>query len=325
METNIGFIVLLSTALFLDILLGDPKCLPHPVVGVGKAINFWESHLYPSTGTINGKRRGVMLSIAVILTACLTACLILALSYYNKYLYFAVQAYGLYAAIAWRSLKDETLPIAIALFRKDISTAQNSLSRVVGRDTKQLDEPGIVRAVVETISENSVDGIFSVIFFALLGYILLGGAGAVIFAWLFKAVSTLDSMVGYDNDRYHYFGWSSAKLDDVLNFIPARIGGLVILASGLCLGYKFSRGVRIFFRDRMKHKSPNSAHGESAYAGLMGIRLGGGAFYNGVFEEKPWLGDDVRAAEAEDILKAHLILDASLALFTLLAMIISMI
>jgi adenosylcobinamide-phosphate synthase len=148
-----------------------------------------------------------------------------------------------------------------------------------------------------------------------LGYALGGTTGAIFAAWFFKGASTLDSMVGYDNEQYHEFGRVSAQLDDGLNFIPARLGGGVVLAAGGCLGYPFFRGLKVFLRDRKKHKSPNSAHGESAFAGLLRVRLGGGGAYGGVFEERPVIGDlDARDPEPFDVLRAHAVLDASVAL-----------
>ena len=311
---------ILGTALFLDILLGDPRGLPHPVVGVGGIVRFWEARLYPKGDEEQDKgRRNSLLFCLVVLatTALCTGLLLLAASPSPKAL-FAAEAWLLYAALAWRSLKDETLPVATALFKGDLGAARLALSRVVGRDTDALDEAGVVRAAVETVAENAVDGVLSVLFFAVLGYAVGGRAGALLCVWIFKAASTLDSMVGYENERYRNFGRASARLDDILNFVPARIGSLVMVLAGACLGYSPLRGLRVLLRDRKKHKSPNSAHGESAFAGLLGIRLGGGAFYGGVFEEKPWLGDAIREPSPEDILKSHALLDASTALFVLL-------
>lgn len=312
------FVCVLGTALLLDILLGDPKGLPHPVVGIGRCVRFWENHLYPRPGQGEGRRRGVLFCAAVLVTVLVIIGLVLSAVSLFPGGPFVAEVYLLYAALAWRSLKDETLPIATALFGGDLEAARSSLSRVVGRDTDRLDVPGVVRAAVETVAENAVDGVLSVLFFVALGYFLGGRAGAVSCAWGFKAASTLDSMVGYENARYGDFGWASARLDDALNFLPARLGGIVIVLAGGCLGYPLFRGLRILLRDRKKHRSPNSAHSESAFAGLMGLRLGGGAFYGNVFVEKPWIGDPLREPMSEDILRSHALLDASVALFILL-------
>jgi adenosylcobinamide-phosphate synthase len=311
----------LIVAVFLDALFGDPKGLPHPVAGIGRVIRFLEKKLYEK----DDKRRvGVLFCGAVLAaTAAVVGLTLLLASFVHPMLYSAAVLYLLYAALAWRSLKDQTLPVAISLFNGDLPRAREALAGVVGRDTQSLDEAGTVRATVETIGESFIDGVFSVLFFAALGHALFGAAGAVVLAWLFKAASTMDSMVGYDDERYRDFGYASAKLDDALNFIPARLGGMVILLAGTCLGYKTMHGWRVFLRDRKKHKSPNSAHGESAFAGLLGIKLGGGASYGGAFEERPEIGDEVKAPEACDILRAHSILDASVALCALILLFLS--
>jgi adenosylcobinamide-phosphate synthase len=298
-------------ALFLDALLGDPKFPPHPATGIGAIIRFWEGRFYSGP---DKRRGGRLLCCSVIATTAALAGLILLFASWNRWLYGLATLYLLYAALAWRSMKDHTLPVALALSTHDLEAARRALSLVVGRDTENLDEKDAVRAAVESLGENFIDGVFSVLFFMTLGYFCGGRAGAVLAAWIFKAASTLDSMVGYDNEDYRDFGRAAARLDDLLNFIPARLGGLIALAAGACRGYPFRRGLDVFLRDRKKHKSPNSAHGESAFAGLLGIRLGGGAFYGGEFEERPEIGDaDFREPEPADILGAHEILDASVA------------
>lgn len=319
-----SFTITLCLALLLDTLLGDPEGLPHPVAGVGRLIGFWEGRLYPAAGTgILKFRRGLIFCGAVLLSTALVIFLALWAVSGSPFLTAAAQVYFLYAALAWRSLKDETLTVALALFRRNLPGARTALARVVGRDTENLSEPAIVRAAVETVAENSVDGVFSVLFFAALGYALQGAVGMVLSVWLFKAASTLDSMVGYDDERYHDFGRASARLDDVLNFIPARVAGLVIILAGVCLGAGLFPPLRVFLRDRKKHRSPNSAHGESAFAGVLSLRLGGGAAYGGKWEPRPWLGDETeREIEPADILRAHKLLDTSVALFALLTLVL---
>ena len=312
----------LCLALLLDLLLGDPPRLPHPVVGVGCLITLWEGWLCPPPQN-RGQAflRGVALwALVVLSTLAAVGALLCGARASGPLFGAAATAYLLCSALAWRSLKDETLPVALALFSGDLPAAREAVSRVVGRDTASLDEAGVVRAAVETVAENSVDGVLSVLFWAALGQALAGEWGMVLFVWIFKAASTMDSMVGYNDERYHDFGRFAARMDDLLNFIPARLGGLVILAAGACLGMDIRGGVRAFLRDRKKHKSPNSAHGESAFAGLLGLSLGGGAEYGGVFEERPWLGDGERTPRPADILRAHKLLDASCALFALLAL-----
>ncbi len=312
------FPTVLCFALLLDVLLGDPHALPHPVVGVGCLIRFWEGRLYPEAGAPRAVVRGAGLCSLVLLSTLAAAAGLLWAAGWDGGLAAVVEVYLLYAALAWRSLKDETMPVALALFRRNLPGARAALSHVVGRDTENLNEPSIVRGAVETVAENSVDGVMSVLFFAALGWAVGEGAGMVLAVWGFKAASTMDSMVGYENARYREFGRAAARLDDALNFIPARLGGLAILAAGACLGMDAGEGMRVFLRDRKKHKSPNSAHGESAFAGLLGLRLGGGALYGGVPESRPCLGDGTRTPEAADVLRAHRLLDAASALFALL-------
>lgn len=220
-----------------------------------------------------------------------------------------VKVYLLYAALAWRDLKDETAPILESLMKNDVKGARLWLVRVVGRDTETLNETEIVRATIETIAENSIDGVMSVMFWAAVGQVIDTNYGACVCVWAFKAASTLDSMVGYES--LGKFGLPSARLDDLLNWIPARLGGIAIVLAG-------GKGLRVFLRDRLKHKSPNSAHGESAFAGVLGVRLGGGAYYGGKFEAREWLNVEGREPEDVDIVRAWRVLDNSCSLFALL-------
>lgn len=224
-----------------------------------------------------------------------------------------IKIYLLYAALAWKDLKYETAPILECLMRHDIINARLFLSRVVGRDTEKLNESEITRAVIETIAENSVDGIMSMLFFAAIGQVINANYGACISVWLFKAASTLDSMIGYES--LGAYGMPSAKLDDALNFLPARIGGLVIIFAGWLMR---RNALHVFMSDRLKHKSPNSAHSESAFAGVLDVRLGGGAFYSGVFEPREYLNADGREPEIFDIIRAWRLLDISCSLFVIL-------
>lgn len=300
-------------ALLLDAFIGDPKRLPHPVKLVGRLIIFYESIFYLQDG---GKITGAAFCASVLATvAAIIALITLAAERAGVLAGTAVNIYLLYAALAFKSLKDESFPIKEALADCDLGSARDSLGRIVGRDTEPLDEHDVVRATVETIAESYIDGIVSVLFWTTSGFFF--GYPAV-FAWFFKAVSTMDSMVGYDNERYRNFGWAAAKLDDILNFIPARLGAVIAILGGALAGMDYRRAWRIFLRDRLCHKSPNSAHGESVFAGLLGIRLGGGAFYGGEWEARPTLGDDTRSPEPCDILSAHRILNVSVALCAVL-------
>lgn len=290
----------------LDEIIGDPASFPHPVKLIGHLISFLKSKLFTDTHSFI---RGLVLCIitlsatglAVYFTLFITDCNII------------IQIYMLYSATAWRDLKDETLPVVFALMNHDIESSRKFLSRVVGRDTDNMNEHEITRAVIETIAENSIDGIMSVMFFAALGYALNHSYGMSLSVWLFKAASTLDSMIGYE--RYHEFGKAGARLDDILNFIPARLGGLIIILAGILTGHDAKSALRVFIHDRKKHKSPNSAHSESAFAGVLSVRLGGGAFYDGKFESRPYINACARDPEIYDVFSAYKLLDVSCALF----------
>lgn len=291
-------------ALLLDCTLGELQLFPHPVVMIGKFITFLHSRLFTGSRDFT---RGLPLCVLTLTVTGLAVALVLMLTGCSVF----VEVYMIYAAIAWRDLKDETVPVLSSLLRHDVNSARAYLSRVVGRDTEPLTEPEIVRAVIETVAENSIDGVMSVMFYAALGQVVAGEAGMCVSVWLFKAASTLDSMTGYES--YGAYGTPGARLDDALNFLPARLGGLVIvIASG-------GRGMRVFLRDRLKHKSPNSAHGESAFSGVLGVRLGGGAYYGGVYESREVLNAGGRECEVMDIVRAWRVLDESCGLFALVA------
>ena len=304
-----NFALVLSIAILTDFILGDPKNFFHPVKLIGHLINFEKRILLTEKKTfINGL-------VLCILTLSITGLFVWFILYVSGNNFF-VDVYLIYSAIAWRDLKDETEIIFYSLLKNDIKKARKFLSYVVGRDTENLNPTEITRAVIETISENSIDGIISVIFFAALGYIFYKENGMILFTWIFKASSTLDSMIGYES--YKKFGYASAKFDDILNFIPARLGGLIIVMSG----GNFRKALKIFLHDRKNHKSPNSAHGESAFAGVLNIKLGGGAFYDGIFEARPSINENARDPEIFDILRAWKLLDIACSLFAFLVMLL---
>ena len=296
------FALILCCAVLLDAVLGDPQNFPHPVVFIGRFIDFWHKRLFTSPRSF---WRGLVLCTSTIMITGFTVWIILYVSGCNM----LVKIYMLYAALAWRDLKDETAPILDCLRKNDLPNTRRFLARVVGRDTMNLTETEISRAAIETIAENSIDGVMSVLFFAGLGQVIDAEYGACVCVWMFKAVSTLDSMVGYE--AFGRYGTPSARLDDAVNFIPARLGGLVIVLAG-------RKGLHVFLSDRLKHKSPNSAHGESAFSGVLGVRLGGGAFYGGIFESREYINHNGRDPQPEDIVTAWKVLDVSCLLFTLL-------
>ena len=216
---------------------------------------------------------------------------------YSPVLAFAVETFMFYQIFAMRSLKEASLQVYDALKSGDLQEARKKLSWIVGRDTAELTDEEVAKAAVETVAENTSDGVIAPLFFMFIG-------GAPL-AFLYKAINTMDSMVGYKNDKYLYFGRCAAKLDDVANFIPARISGLLMVAAAYFLNMDASGSWRIFKRDRRHHLSPNSAMTESAAAGALGIKLGGGHFYFGKWVPKDTIGDEVKKTDAEDIVKMN--------------------
>ena len=227
----------------------------------------------------------------------------------SPWLAFAAEALLCYQLLAAKSLRDESDKVYEALKAGDLPGARRAVSMIVGRDTERLDEAGVAKAAVETVAENASDGVIAPLIFLALGGAPLG--------MLYKAVNTMDSMVGYKNDRYLYFGRAAARLDDALNFLPARIAGVLMCLGGAAAGYDGKNAWRIFRRDRKRHKSPNSAHTEAACAGALQLQLAGPNYYFGQLVDKPTIGDDQRPVEALDILRAGRILYAT-AFFALL-------
>ncbi len=295
------FAIVLTLAIILDEILGDPRNFPHPVRLIGLAINFWHKIFFRHDSFIHG--------LAVVIMTLLTAGLFVYAVLHVTECSIILQVYLLYSAIAWRDLKDETLPVLLSLMTHNLDEARKFLSFVVGRDTETLNDEEISRAVIETVAENSVDGVMSVIFFAALGHFVNDCCGMCLAVWLFKSASTLDSMLGYES--FGRFGTPSARLDDILNFIPARIAGVIIIMAGAFTGCNVREALRVFLSDRLKHKSPNSAHGESAFAGVLGVRLGGGAFYGGEFEPGETLNEGGNVPGVCDIVRAWRVLDVS--------------
>ena len=293
-------------AILLDQALGDPKNFPHPVILIGKIIDFWRKIFLTDTHSFI---QGLAVCIMTLTTTGLLVFIILYISDCN----FLVQVYLLYSALAWRDLKDETAKVVEALMRKNFPEARKYLSFVVGRDTQNLNETEILRALIETIAENSVDGVFSVMFFAIIGQFINASYGMALCVWIFKVASTLDSMIGYET--FHEFGTASARLDDILNFLPARLGGIIIILAGALTFCNVKRAMKVFLNDRLKHKSPNSAYGESAFAGVLDVRLGGGAFYSGKLEPRPSINPEGREPEIVDVTRAWELLDVSCSLF----------
>lgn len=313
------FWTVLLPAVVLDLLLGDPHWMPHPVRWMGRTISALERllrRLFPKTAA---GERGAGIVLALALPALFgggSALMLWGMGRLNPWLSWAVQLWFTYQLLAARSLQTESMAVYYPLKEHDLERARQAVSRIVGRDTQALDETGVAKAAVETVAENTCDGVTAPLIFLFLGGLPAGMA--------YKAVSTLDSMVGYKNDKYRWFGWASARLDDLLNFIPARLSGLFLcLGAALLPGCSGRRAWTIFWRDRKKHASPNSAHTEAACAGALEVQLAGDASYFGKLVHKPTLGDPIRPVEPEDIPRACRLMYATAALFLLMFAVLS--
>lgn len=284
------------TGFLLDSIFGDPRRLPHPICLIGNFISLMEKVLrraFPKSekGELAG---GAVLAAAVPAAAFGVSFMILRLcEAVSPVLKFAVETFFCYQIFAAKSLKDESMRVYRYVEAGDIENSRKYLSWIVGRDTEELNFEKIDKAVVETVAENTSDGVVAPLIFMAVG-------GAPL-AFLYKGVNTLDSMVGYKNDRYLYFGRASAKLDDLLNFIPARLTGLAMCIGAFITGLDWRTAFRIYRRDRKNHSSPNSAHPESACAGALNIQLGGDAYYFGRLYRKKTIGDDIRPVDSGDI------------------------
>lgn len=273
---------LLIGILLLDLCFGDPRGLPHPIVWIGRLISRLESWLYHDLK--NRKAGGTVLVLLVLAISGFCALFTLKLaSALAGWLAAVVTLWIGWNCLALRSLHRESALVVEALERNDLNEARQALSMIVGRDTAQLDEEAILKACLETVAENASDGVIAPLF-----YLVLGGP---ILALLYKASNTLDSMIGYKNDRYREFGWAAARLDDLLNYIPARLTGLLLVVVSFPLGLNGWAAWRIMLRDAGKHVSPNAGWPEAAAAGALGVRLGGPADYFGERVEKASFGD----------------------------------
>ena len=291
---------------FIDLLIGDPRWLYHPVCIIGKGISAGEKLLrgiFPKTKA--GERAaGCVLAAAVtVLSAAVPAVILLILYHLSWIAGFAVETFFCYQLLATKSLKQESGKVYKELKEGTLESSRKAVSMIVGRDTAALDEKGVTKAAVETVAENASDGVIAPLF-----YMMIGGA---VWGFAYKAINTMDSMIGYKNEKYQYFGTAAARLDDGANFIPARISGLLmILASFLC-GMNGRNAAAVYRRDRKKHASPNAAQTESVMAGALDIQLAGDAWYFGNLHKKPFIGDSNRPVEPEDIPRSHKILYAT--------------
>ena len=283
----------------IDLVVGDPHGFPHPVILIGKLIDALEHGLrkmLPKTAS-GEKVAGALLWLVVVLVSSLFPALLLWFCHsVSPWLRLGVESIMCWQILATKSLRDESMKVYRALESGDIMKSRYAVSMVVGRDTAELDDAGVTRAAVETVAENTSDGIV-----APLIFLAIGGAP---FGFFYKAVNTMDSMLGYVEPPYKNIGLVPAKMDDIVNFIPARISALLMLMAGGLLRLNVKNGWKIFCRDRFNHASPNSAQTESVCAGLLGLRLAGDAWYHGVLHKKKYIGDALREIEHEDIPRA---------------------
>jgi adenosylcobinamide-phosphate synthase len=296
-----GIIVLVGGFL-LDCLLGDPHNPWHPICLIGYLISFLEKKirkLFPKQP--KGEFYGglVMVVLVLFISTAVPIVLLKAAKWIHPYLALVLEIIMCYQLLAARSLRDESMKVYHALHQHDIEGARKAVSMIVGRDTQRLDAAGIAKAAVETVAENASDGVIAPMVFIAIGGVPLG--------FFYKAVNTMDSMVGYKNEKYLYFGRAAAKLDDVVNYIPARISALLMIAVSFLPGkaYDGKGAWRIWRRDRRKHASPNSAQTEAVCAGSLGVQLAGDASYFGKIVKKPTIGDAHRPVEYEDIKRAN--------------------
>lgn len=320
----------LFCALALDLLAGDPRWFPHPV----RIIGWFCVRFEPLCRRVFVSKRlaGAATVLAVLaVTLGLVTLLLQAAALFSPLLADGLAVFLLYTSVAARDLMRHSRDVYTALQQEGeagLLAGRQAVAMIVGRDTAALDRAGVIRATVETVAENMVDGVAAPLFFAVLGAIMAPFFEmspvvlAALFAMGYKAVNTMDSMFGYKNEKYLAFGWAAARLDDVVNFMPARLSGLLLVAASFLLGLDGKSAWRIFLRDRLCHASPNSGHSEAAVAGALGVQLGGEAIYFGQAVAKPTMGERTRLLAATDILLTNRLMLAGSVLFMLLLLLL---
>ncbi|WP_308782720.1 adenosylcobinamide-phosphate synthase CbiB [uncultured Blautia sp.] len=307
--------IALAAGYLLDLLIGDPRWLYHPVCLIGNLIALLEKgirKIFSKTekGELSG---GVLEVVLVCLISLGVPWVVLSVLYrYMPLAGLALETFWCYQLLATKSLKDESMKVYDRLKNGTIEEARYAVSMIVGRDTAELTEEGVTKAAVETVAENGSDGVI-----APMLYMALGGVPLM---FLYKGINTMDSMLGYKNDRYLYFGRCAAKLDDLANYIPARISGWLMVAAAFLTGMDGKNAAKIYKRDRRNHASPNSAQTEAAVAGALRVQLAGNAYYFGKLYEKPTIGDKLREVEPEDIRRANRLLYGASVLSVLLCL-----
>lgn len=286
------------TGFLLDRILGDPQWRFHPIRLIGNLISFWEGKLRKDQKEAAMKRAGVWLVVAVTVPSVLLPLgLLIICQIIHPLLRLLVESFLCYFLFAAKALKTESMKVYDNLVKGDVEGGRQAVSMIVGRDTQSLTEEGIIKAAVETVAENTSDGVVAPVIYTLLGGAPLG--------FLYKAINTMDSMVGYKNDKYLYFGRAAAKLDDVVNFIPARISAYLMILSAFLLGEDGKNAFKIYRRDRYRHASPNSAHTEAVCAGALRVQLAGDAWYFGKLYKKEYIGDALTPIQVSMIPRAN--------------------
>lgn len=292
--------IALAVGIVIDFILGDPHGWWHPVIGIGKVITKIEKYvrkIFPKTKK-GEQAGGVILVLVVILVSVAVPAVLLFVAYWiSPIAGLILESLMCYTLLAAKSLKTESMKVADALEQEGLEAGRRAVSMIVGRDTKSLDEAGVIKASIETVAENTSDGVIAPLLF-------MGVCGAL-GGFFYKAINTMDSMIGYQNQQYQYFGTAAAKLDDTVNFIPARISGIMMILSSFLCGMNGRNAFRMFRRDRYNHASPNSAQTEAVMAGALEVQLAGDAWYFGVKHEKPTIGDAKRSVELEDIKRSN--------------------
>ena len=284
-----------GAGLLLDLLFGDPSWLYHPVRLIGNWISWTERRLRKVCGSHLVAAGGVLWVMTILLAFLIPFALLFLAGKIHPALQFLLETFWCFQILAAKSLSAESRKVYGKLKEGDLPGARKAVSMIVGRDTENLTEEGVTKAAVETVAENTSDGVTAPLF-----YLLIGGAPL---GFLYKAVNTMDSMLGYKNDRYLYFGRIPAKMDDVFNYIPARLTALLMTAAAFLTGLDGKNAWKIWRRDRRKHASPNAAQTESVCAGALGVQLAGDAVYFGKVYKKEFIGDATRRIEPEDILR----------------------
>ena len=306
----------------LDLIIGDPHGLYHPIRLVGNLIALLEKRMNRKTDSSNRQMvMGWLMALIVITLSSGIPLLLLLLAYrIHPVCRLILEAIMCWQLLATKSLKDESMKVYRKLKKHDLQGSRHAVSMIVGRDTEILDETGVTKAAVETVAENTSDGVIAPMFYMAIGGAFLG--------WMYKSVNTMDSMVAYKNDRYLYFGRIPAYLDDIANYIPARLAGLLMVLASFLVRLDGTHAFAIFKRDRYNHASPNSAQTEAVMAGALNVQLAGDAWYFGELHKKKTIGDDIRPVEAEDIVRANKLLYGtavvSLVIFTLVKYLILM-